>query len=1027
MQRGLCPNRTLASHGGLVVAAVLVLASLIPGSGPNRMLAARVAASPGPSSSAVPASAMDAARTRFTTLRSAGRYADALVAIRDELSLAEGHSDACALEIDQARGLETVLQRILSLSPEAQTELAQAYRMESAMDEAAARVDRAAVSELCEQQLQVFYRYLGPHNWDAVLRLDWWARFLDRSGDYAAAAQRYHEALDTYRELVGPDHHWVAVKYYELAMVVAAQGRFREAEQLARTSLAIHRRGYGEEHLFIADSMMRLALVYMREGKYAEAEPLMRRALAMRRALNASLGLIEQSMHNLAALLVSQGDDAQGETLFRELLGIRLARLGELHEAVAANLSQLGRILIRKGDLAEAQVMLVRCLDINRRLYQGQDHPEVARALSGLARVYEEKQDYARAEQLLREAVAMCARVNGATHPEVGSMLTGLGRVFLRGGKLGEAARCAREAVEIAQRHEDPAHPQLCSALSLLAQCHLARRQGVEAEMAWAQAADAFDGAREWAGRGFTRSSVLESPYENLAAARLLVGRWDDAWPAAEMARGRALGDLLLASRERILGARDAAREDSLQQLLDDLEGQVQVLGSATRSDREPALVRKFEQTRNRLLSVQAAWSEFQHMLEADHPVSEGQAYSLERVQSTLTDRTAVIGWLCGQVGREEFGTWGYVIRHAGPVRWIRLGTSGGRMGPSPLTSVTHDFRQALATAGSWPLRVDILDPLLHDAATLYTQWFDPLSRYLDGVTQLVVIPSGPLLGIPLEAFLDPAGDYLGERYTISYAPSATLYAWLREQGVARRSAHLHAEPTALLIGDPALSSALQDDLPPLSEAGEEIRRIAEVLPQAEVRVGEEASEANLVRMVRRGELRAFDLIHFATHALINDDAPERSALVLAQTGLADPLAAAMAGDRIYDGSLSVTEIVREWRLAADLVSLGGCQTALGRETPGEGFIGLASGFLQAGALALLASLWRVDDEATALLMVRFYENLTGASDGGAGMSKGEALREAKRWLRTYRDGQGRLPFAHPAYWSAFVLIGEPG
>ena len=147
---------------------------------------------------------------------------------------------------------------------------------------------------------------------------------------------------------------------------------------------------------------------------------------------------------------------------------------------------------------------------------------------------------------------------------------------------------------------------------------------------------------------------------------------------------------------------------------------------------------------------------------------------------------------------------------------------------------------------------------------------------------------------------------------------------------------------------------------------------------------------------------------------------------------LPDPLEAARRGERIYDGVLSAREIVRQWDLEADLVTLSACQTALGKEIPGEGYIGLAHTFLQVGARALLVSLWKVDDEATSLLMGRFYENLMGAYEDqrGAGgwqkrMTKAEALMEAKRWLRTYTDGSRHRPFQHPAYWAGFVLVGE--
>lgn len=144
---------------------------------------------------------------------------------------------------------------------------------------------------------------------------------------------------------------------------------------------------------------------------------------------------------------------------------------------------------------------------------------------------------------------------------------------------------------------------------------------------------------------------------------------------------------------------------------------------------------------------------------------------------------------------------------------------------------------------------------------------------------------------------------------------------------------------------------------------------------------------------------------------------------------LPDPLEAAIAGTRIYDGVVTAREIVREWRLGADLVALSACETGLGKEVVGEGYMGFAHAFLQAGARSLLVSLWRVEDRATALLIRRFYEDWTGSYDddrgAGAGhaMTTAEALRESKRWLREceadLRD--------HPYYWSAFILVGDQG
>ena len=170
-----------------------------------------------------------------------------------------------------------------------------------------------------------------------------------------------------------------------------------------------------------------------------------------------------------------------------------------------------------------------------------------------------------------------------------------------------------------------------------------------------------------------------------------------------------------------------------------------------------------------------------------------------------------------------------------------------------------------------------------------------------------------------------------------------------------------------------------------------------------------------------------FRILHFATHALVDDRRPERSALVLAQIGLPDPLDVVLQGDEPVDGLITAQEIVRDWNLSADLVTLSACETALGRSVSGEGYVGLAHAFLQAGARSLLLSLWNVDDEATARLMERFYETLArgdSAHRNGGAVSKRVALAEAKRWLRSYTAPDGSRPFEHPCYWSSFVLIG---
>jgi CHAT domain-containing protein len=507
-----------------------------------------------------------------------------------------------------------------------------------------------------------------------------------------------------------------------------------------------------------------------------------------------------------------------------------------------------------------------------------------------------------------------------------------------------------------------------------------------------------------------------------------------------------------------------------LQDALTELEGQVQALADALPPDSDELDTKELRALRTKLAVTEAAWHLFQQDIVLHHPVAEGQSFPLKRVQAALGENAALVGWLQVSIGPggDELTPWGYVIRKAGPVHWVRLRPPSSKP-DTPAADAPNALREALALAGSWPFRVTDVDRINVDAHSVWTQWIQPLTPHLEGVEELAVIPSASMRGIPLEALLDEDGAYLGDRYAVSYVPSATIYAWLQEEGDGHET---RPDRRALLVGDPpftadhlaameqesesrpdtdglllasakftlepsVLRSALAGNeevlasLPRLPRAREEIERVASSMAEATTLVGSDASEQELVALAQSGAMREYDTIHLATHTLVDDELPERSALVLSLVDLPDPLEAVMEGGRVYDGLLTLKEILRDWELEADLVTLSGCQTGLGREVAGEGSVGLAHAFLQVGARSLLVSLWRVEDEATSLLMGRFYENLTGAFGEeragvvGAPISKVVALQEAKRWLRTYTDEQGRQPFAHPIYWSGFVLIGE--
>ncbi|MFY9823357.1 MAG: CHAT domain-containing protein, partial [Thermoanaerobaculia bacterium] len=182
----------------------------------------------------------------------------------------------------------------------------------------------------------------------------------------------------------------------------------------------------------------------------------------------------------------------------------------------------------------------------------------------------------------------------------------------------------------------------------------------------------------------------------------------------------------------------------------------------------------------------------------------------------------------------------------------------------------------------------------------------------------------------------------------------------------------------------------------------QEAEAIAALAPPAETRVDLDFDASRAEALSDR--LSAYRIVHFATHGVIDAEHPALSGLALS---MVDRTGKPQAG------FLHLRDVYN-LRLNADLVVLSGCRTALGKEVRGEGLIGLTRGFLYAGAPRVVASLWRVEDQATAALMTRFYRALWEER-----LRPAAALRAAQLSLSRERR------WHDPYFWAGFVLQGD--
>lgn len=469
----------------------------------------------------------------------------------------------------------------------------------------------------------------------------------------------------------------------------------------------------------------------------------------------------------------------------------------------------------------------------------------------------------------------------------------------------------------------------------------------------------------------------------------------DDAWWFREAAQALLLAQTI---RNTHAAARDAAaprdRSNEVSALRALAAAQTSLLITQTRDAPDLA---ELERARKKLEAAHARYEHVAASIDAKSR-SEGAAWSragpvaLDAFQARLAPGDVALAYVVGP--KQVHG----IAVHRDVAEIIALGESAG------LREGVKAWRE-LASTPNGPAAI------LGDR--LYTQLVRPFARHLQNAKRLVILPDAELAYVPFGALVskrDEAGDairYLLDDFEVAYAPSASVL-----QALHRRAKKQAAGRGLLALGDPVYPKgsgggnpapllALRDGLArlePLKASGEEVTRIAALYPEARRRVllRENATLESWHAALRADDTAPWRAVHLACHGIVDPARPRLSGLVFGGGGI-----------------LNVEQIHRT-HIPADLVVLSACNTAGGALSHGEGVLGLARGFFQAGASRVAMSAWRVADAPTAELMTAFHRHWV---KGGAAST---ALRAARLALR-----RSNGPYAHPYYWAPFVLWGS--
>ena len=272
-----------------------------------------------------------------------------------------------------------------------------------------------------------------------------------------------------------------------------------------------------------------------------------------------------------------------------------------------------------------------------------------------------------------------------------------------------------------------------------------------------------------------------------------------------------------------------------------------------------------------------------------------------------------------------------------------------------------------------------------------------PNESLLDATKTLYIVPDKELHFFPFSSLINPENEkYLIEKYTIGISPSLNVLV-LNLRNSKERAKNF--DENLLVVGNPLFSKVKYPTLDSLPSASREATKISELYQSKKVLLDEKATKSNIVEMMKESEI-----IHFASHAVMNENSPMLSGLILADVGLDNQ--DMLKAYEIYQNRLPKTK----------LVILSACQTGIEIAFRGEGAISLARPFIANGVPLVIASLWKAESEPTAELMINFHRFRK--------VNKFSALKSLQQAQIALIKGNNKF-FQKPKSWASFIAIGS--
>lgn len=818
----------------------------------------------------------------------------------------------------------------------------------------------------------------------------------DEKGEYNNAIAYYDKAYAIYEESPEEYANEIADVFKNMAIAYKNKGAFQEASVFNQQAIQQYTQQPGDQSDKIAAVYTNMGVLQRLRKNYAEALHLFEEAWSLyQQTLEPNDPEVIAANNNLGIAYADTGDFEGALAQLKSTL-LLIDDRPTLRELFANVHNDIADVYFQLGNLQDAKAYNLKALAIQQEIF-GDKSYKLAITYNNLAKIAAAQNDRSQAGIYIQQALA--ANHTSMTAEDIGNTPTSKG--FLRYEFYVESLMLKATTITSAEKPE----PKFLLEAKYLYQLVDTILTDVQNELI------ASDDKLRFSEKIYDLSQRSIENSIRLANITNDPQYLEEAFTFSEKSKSNVLAQSLTANQAKLFAGIPA----SLTALEDQLQSDISYYKMRL-AERPDSLEQRLYQ--NELFNAQQAYRNLVAKMESEYPFYfqlkyERSVPKVRAIQFTLPPATALVSYFTSDsvlysfvITKDDFSVYQSSINEKFYEKQIGFRKCITNQLDADYVKLGYELRQTL-----FPFTLDRT------------------------IQSLILIPDGTLSKLSFEALLmqrtNPRNvnfkrlPYLINDYEVKYALSATLYyqgqstvSELRPSSKGLFAcAPVFAEPQEIgffanglrdpmAIIDPTTSRMLTLDgkyVTALPATADEVAAIAEVFQQnaeeVDVFLFKDANEKQL-KQNKMGQSR---YIHIATHGFINEDQPDLSGLLLFPdtTGQEDHI--------IYSGE------VYSLKINAELVVLSACETGLGKVASGEGLLGLSRAFFYAGANNLIVSLWKVQDRATADLMVRFYEVHFSqqANDFGA------PLRKAK--LEMIRSDT----LSHPYYWSAFVLIGR--